>query len=184
MDDTKLARQAWPNGGCGTILLTSRDHTAGHNPASESLQIEPFNTESGATAFLSLTDRIQLDRQSDRSCAMEITALLGGLPLALEQMSSYVVRMNLSLEKFLPFYKRHKAKLDATCSEYSTYPHSLATVFDISLGSLTGNAASLQNLLAFLHPDSIEDELLYGPASFVESRPDLTEISWLADEIE
>jgi len=77
-------------------------------------------------------------------------------------------------------YERNSAKIDARRHGFGDYPHTLATVFDLTLANLSGPALHLQNLLAFLEPDAIAESILEDGAELVHD-PDF---EFLTDEME
>ena len=113
----------------------------------------------GSSAFLSLVGR-DPDSIANQAMARDITHTLGGLPLAINQISGFIVQQKLALEAFLPLYERNAAKIDAKKSGISGYEHTLSTVWEIALSKLTGDASKLQKLLAFFDPDKIHESVL------------------------
>ena len=140
-------------------MLTSRDFTAGFCPATAGLSIHPFDDTTGSAAFLEFLGQIN-PSQTNTDLAREINHKLGGLPLALRQISGFVVKQRLSLKDFLPLYERNAAKIHTRKTGPSDYQHTLSTVWSLALGQLTGNARSLQKLLTFFDPDRIDEEIL------------------------
>lgn len=171
---------AWPGSAAGAILLTSRDFTAGFSPASAGLAIQPFDDAAGSAAFLELVGQTDTS-QTNIELAREITHKLGGLPLALRQISGFVVKQRLSLKDFLPLYERNAGKINAKKTGLSGYQHTLSTVWKLALGQLTGNASSLQKLLTFFDPDRVDETILTN-VNVAKARSD--EFDFLQDEME
>lgn len=192
-DNLEVLKYGWPGGCSGSILVTTRDSSAGFSPATQGLQVHPFNEVDGATAFLSLI-REDPNNPQNQALAREISQELGGLPLALSQMSGYIIQQKLVLQKFLPLYKRNRAKIHNRKAGISDYEHTLGTVWEMSLSSLTGHAASLQKLLAFLDPDMAHELVLITAMEKIierkeneeldEDEEDEHELAFLTDEME
>jgi hypothetical protein len=177
-DDLNILRRAWPGSAAGSILLTSRDFTAEFGPAATGIPVQSFDDTAGTAAFLSLIG--QESSESNLSLAKDITRKLGGLPLALRQISGFIMQQKLSLHKFIPLYEKNAAKIHAKKTGVTDYEHTLSTVWELALGKLSASASSLLKLLAFFDPDRIDEVLL---TESVEPEED-TEFAFLADEME
>ena len=178
-DDLSILKNAWPGSGHGSVLLTSRDFSASFSPATTGLHVQPFEDSVGAAALLTLINK---DNKSTENqvLAEDITHVLGGLPLALNQIGGFIVQQRLALKDFLPLYEKNAAKINARKSRLSDYEHSLNTVWELALSQLAENASKLQKLLAFLDPDQIHESML-------TSEPDhgsCDEFAFLLDEME
>ena len=121
--------------------------------------MKPFSDDVGSSVLLSLTDQ-DLDSESNKSLAKDITHALGSLPLALSQISRFIVYQCLALKDFLPLYERNAAKINAQKGGLSDYKHTLSTVWEMALNKLSGDASNLQKLLAFFDPDKIHEVVL------------------------
>ena len=178
-DDLEILTHAWPGSAPGSILVTSRDFTAGFSPAAAGLSIQPFDDANGSAAFLELLGQTN-PSQTSIDLAREITHKLGGLPLALRQISGFIVKQRLSLKDFLPLYERNAAKIHTKGTGPSDYQHTLSTVWSLALGQLTGNASSLQKLLTFFDPDRIDETILTNDEV---TRTGSTDFDFLQDEM-
>ena len=102
---------------------------------------------------------------SQKGVAIDIADKLGGLPLALSQMSGYMLQMHYSMEKFLDFYKMedHADALLGSGNSLNQfqYQKTLENVWQISLNSLSPRARDLIGLCAFLDPDDIAESLFF-----------------------
>ncbi|KAI9841903.1 MAG: hypothetical protein M1837_000289 [Sclerophora amabilis] len=179
-DDIEILSAAWPGMATGSILLTSRDFTSGFSPAGAGLAIKPFDDTTGSIAFMSLTGQSD-NSQANRDLAREITHKLGGLPLALRQISGFVVKQRIPLGDFLGLYERNAAKIHTKKIGFSDYQHTLSTVWSLALSQLTGHATSLQKLLAFFDPNRIDEEILTTRDDSAEMND---EFSFLNDEMD
>lgn len=174
-----MLKQVWPSSSEGSILLTSRDSTAAFGLASDGCQIQPFDEVAGSEALLNI---LGLDPESElnKQHASAISSTLGGLPLALNQIGGFIVQRKIPLHNFLPLYHRNSTSVDGKSTMNMNYNHTLATVWEMSLSKLSGDAQVLLKVLAFLNPDYIHESLLKEGAFRVES-PNL---QFAKDEIE
>ncbi|PLB46258.1 TPR-like protein [Aspergillus steynii IBT 23096] len=158
-DDLGVLKQPWPSSTNGCILLTSRDLTAAFSLASEGCQVTPFDTASGSAALLNIVG-LDPSTASNLETAETITSTLGGLPLALTQIGGFIVQRRIPLKDFLPLYNRSSARVDARGTVNMNYNHTLATVWEMSLSRLSGDAKALLMILAFTDPDCVQESLL------------------------
>ncbi|KAI9763732.1 MAG: hypothetical protein M1840_009129 [Geoglossum simile] len=158
-NDLEALACAWPRSGTGSILLTTRDFTASPRLAAAGLAVQPFDDATGGAAFLELLGQSG-PSQENIDLAKQISHTLGGLPLALGQISGFVMEQNLPLKDFLPSYERDASTIHMKQMDSSDYRHTLSTVWRRSLDELTGRARTLHRLLAFFDPDRIAEEIL------------------------
>ncbi len=179
-DDLELIMHVWPGDVNGSVLITSRDFNAAHSPAGAGFHVQPLDDEIGSELLLHF---VGLDSKAflNHERAIAINRALGGLPLALNQMGSFISQRKVSLEDFLPLYERNSAKIDARKSRLTHYEHTLSTVWEMSLSKLAGPPAHLQKLLAFLEPDAIDEQVLSQGSLLIN---DDEELAFLNDEME
>ena len=159
-DDPYILTDYWPSG-AGSILITSRDPLAKSLFSTQlsGLDLEPFSDDEGGALLTKLT---RAAGDEGDMAAKHINKRLGGLPLAISQMASVIQRQDLSLAEFLEIYEDQSehAQLHGMNFDLSTknYPHTMSTVW--AFERLSPSAKSLLNLIAFLDPDSIQEQLL------------------------
>ncbi|KAI9723512.1 MAG: hypothetical protein M1835_003921, partial [Candelina submexicana] len=178
-DNLEILKQAWPGNSKGSILLTSRDFIVAFAPAALGYQVQPFDENVGSSALLSLTSHDE-SSPSNQHIAKVITNMLGGLPLALRQISGFINQQKLTLEAFLPLYERNASKIHRRKGGVTDYEHTISTVWELALTELPENARTLQNLLAFLDPDRIAECILTSDLTGV----DVSEVAFLTDEMD
>jgi hypothetical protein len=178
-DDVSLLRHVWPANGTGSVLLTSRDFNAASIIASDGIHLRPFDDYYGALTILRLL-KIENHTANQQMEARKISHTLGGLPLALDQVASFMTQRKLRLDGFWSFYEHNASKIDVRHSENSDYPLTVATVFQMALNNLSGPALELQNLLGFLDPDSISEKIFENGSHLVHD----LDFEFLADEME
>ncbi|KAF2791049.1 TPR-like protein [Melanomma pulvis-pyrius CBS 109.77] len=166
-DNLEVLRHAWPTNGEGSVLLTTRDASAVHSPASKGFHVQPFNDTDGSEVLLKLVG-LDSASTSNRDKAVAITKSLGGLPLALTQIGGFIVQRKLPLQNFLPLYERNASKIDARKAGINDYEHTLSTVWEMSMSKLEGDAHNLFNILPYFQPDGIDEMLLIQGSSSVD----------------
>lgn len=178
-DDPENLVNAWPGGAVGSILITSRDSAAGFGTSAKAYHIHPFNTEEALQVFISLA-RADNNSETEKAAAEEIVKAFGGLPLAINQVSGFIVQQRLALKDFMPLYERNSAKINARKLKSGDYAYTLSTVWDLSLETLSGASSTLQKMLVFFDPDKIHESVLCDGGSHVQDR----EFEFLSDEME
>lgn len=178
-DDIATLRTAWPGTNRGSVLVTTRDSAVAIGVAAQYIQVDTLAAEQGKTLLLRAAG-LANPSSAEEECALDISTRLGGLPLALTQIGGFIMQRRQRLQDFLSLYERNSAKINSRKAASDAYEHSLSTVWDMSFEKLPEESAHLLNLLAFLNPDSIsEDILLQGSDGL-----DRAELSFLSDEME
>ena len=98
--------------------------------------------EAGATTLLTLTAH-NPRLQSDRESALKIAEALGGLPLAINQMSGFILQQRLALQDFLSLYEKNSARINKRKVRRTDYEHTLSTVWEVVLTQLSGPSSIL-----------------------------------------
>lgn len=155
--DTLL--QVWPASDKGSILITTRSPAVASKRATDIMHLDSFTAEIGLEVLYSLTG-IQPLNDHDSTAAKNICYLLGGLPLALVQISEFIRDRGCSYAEFLSIYRSSAAKIHARGEAPIEYNHTLSTVWDLSIQKLPQNASVLQNLVVFFDPDRIQERLV------------------------
>ena len=112
-----------------------------------------------------------LDRASEqeRIQAMEITSMLGGHPLAIDQAGAYIEENGANLHRYTELYTKRRAHLlNTRGSLMADHPQSVTTTLSLSFEKVEQASEAAWELLcclAFLHPDAIPDKLLEQGAS-------------------
>lgn len=178
-DDPELLKQVWPAGENGSILITSRDFNLASHPASAGCHVKPFDHTTGSSVLLRLLS-LDADNATDQANATAVVEMLGGLPLALNQIASFILQRKMSLHDFLPMYGRHAEKIEAKKSRFTQYEHALSTVWDMSLSKLSGPSAHLQKLMAFFHSDGVHENMLCEGSTLIADK----DLGIFADDME
>lgn len=155
----------------GHMLLTTRSQAVAE--LSSNLHLDKMRPEEAALLLLRraqvLSPSASLDMLSEanRQEALELSMLLDGLPLALDQAGAYIEENESSLSEYIQLYHKHRKELLQRRSQreklYSDYKESVATTWLISFSRVEQQhpaAIKLLNLCAYLHPDAIPKDLL------------------------
>ncbi|TQW04237.1 tetratricopeptide repeat domain-containing protein [Cordyceps javanica] len=159
-DDPIMLADYWPQGS-GSVLVTSRDPLAKTMFTSRSAGIDlgPLSQQDSLFLFNHL---IADSTIQEENAARHITDALGGVPLAISQMAGIIRRHDLTLAEFLELFtdQEERAALYQTKfdSNLVTYRHSLSSVW--AFEKLKPQARKLLELISFLDPDSVGEDLL------------------------
>lgn len=156
--------------GSGHILLTTRVKTIADLVSP--LELHEMPPEDGALLLLRRAKIIPSDAtldatpDLDRTTAMELSHLMGGLPLALELAGAYIAENLYPLARYRAEYEQRRAELLAYRSplhhRYTNYSESVATTWSLSFQRVRAQSPVSMILLrfcAFLSPDTIPEDL-------------------------
>ncbi|KAJ3544311.1 hypothetical protein NM208_g3129 [Fusarium decemcellulare] len=170
-ENIDILDQIWPASDKGSIIVTTRSPTQASKRASDTLALQSFSTETGKQVLEFLTSLKPVDKE-DEAAAQEICQLLGGLPLALVQISGFIQDRGYSYTEFLRIYKKSEEKIFAKSEKPVEYNDTVFTTWNISLQKLSEEATRLQNLLVFFDPDLIPERLITNIKAEIDD-PDL-----------
>ncbi|KAK1455472.1 hypothetical protein CMEL01_04232 [Colletotrichum melonis] len=151
----------WPASKHGAILVTTRDVLVATLPIDKGLEIEEFGTDDGAEFLLQMAST-RKRTPGENETAQQVSTLLGGLPLALNQMAALINARSCSIEEFQAMYIKHEQHLHKQKKngwKYLGYQHSLDTVFEMSFANLKKDAKACLGVLSFLSADSVPSEM-------------------------
>lgn len=179
VDDIEVIKPVWPGSACGSVLITTRDQNVVHKLGTSALFLQPFDNDTAASVLLEL---VGLDNGTDSKIdtTKEIAHALGGLPLALDQIAGFIRQRKIRLQDFLPLYERNASKINARKTGFSDYPHTLETVWEMTLATLSGPASRLLRLLSFFVPDNVEENVILEGSKLLSDE----DMEFLEDEME
>jgi tetratricopeptide (TPR) repeat protein/DNA-binding XRE family transcriptional regulator len=166
VEEVALVEEAIPVGVQGHLLLTTRAQSL--EGIARRLEVEQMTPEEGALFLLRRADLLAPDAPLEASpsaaVALEISRLLDGLPLALDQAGAYIEETGCSPADYLERYQRYQAPLlERRGRRAQEHPHSVSTTFALAFEQVqraNPAAADLLRLCAFLAPDAIPEELI------------------------
>ncbi|KAI5457324.1 hypothetical protein BGZ63DRAFT_457350 [Mariannaea sp. PMI_226] len=168
-DDLQALRPFWPPGNRGAIIITSRNPAATH-VADSGMRISPLTPDEGETLFITLLTSRGSDHHAvgthNKERVSDIIKQLGYLPLAIVQVSSFILECDCTLEEFQELYhSAHQSNQSISELETSSvnlfYEYSLATVWKVSILKLGMNALKLLRLMSCFDPDGVPESLLW-----------------------
>jgi NB-ARC domain len=112
VDQAEILDQIWPTSEKGSIVITTRSTAVASRRATNIMHLESFKGAAGPEALYSLTG-ITPANEADASVAEQICHLVGGLRLALVQISEFIRDRRLTYQKFLPIYEKSAEKIYA-----------------------------------------------------------------------
>jgi predicted ATPase len=179
VEDVRILSQIWPSSSKGSVIITSRSPAVAARRAKKTIQLKSFEEDTAVGILYELTGLQPVDN-NDAKAAKDICQLIGGLPLAMVHMSSFIQDRGYSYVEFLALYRKHAERIFVKNQSQVDYDHTLNTVWDMSLLSLSTNARILLNLLSFFDPDSIPERI------FINTRAKILEprLAFLTDEFE
>lgn len=171
-DDPYILTDFWPQGS-GSVLITSRDPLAkvAFSTAPSGIDLHSLHEQEGATLLKKMTR----NKENADYAARSISNSVGGLPLAIAQLASVVMRQDLTLGEMWELYRDRSehASLHGLNFKPNTpqYPHNIATVW--AFERLRPAARALLDVLAFLDPDRIQEDLFvdFAPHETVPDFP-------------
>ncbi|KAI0104454.1 hypothetical protein F4814DRAFT_430828 [Daldinia grandis] len=181
VDDHSVLENCWPASKHGAVLVTTRDVLVASLPIDIGLDVNEFNDEEGAEFLLHMTlGRQRVD--GELKAARLVTEVLGGLPLALNQMAAFINARSMSIFEFHVAYVKYDYNLHTQKKngwKYLGYPHALDTVWEISFATLGNQARACLGILSFLAADDVPAEI------FTATQPDKLPgiLSFCADEL-
>jgi tetratricopeptide (TPR) repeat protein/transcriptional regulator with XRE-family HTH domain len=184
VEDVHLLAQFLPPTHRGATLLTTRCRALG--TLAQGLELPPL-TQQEALLFVLRRAGLLPPAASPQDLlawkqavpetyayAQEVVELMGRLPLALDQVSAYLVETPASLPEYLQLYQSRRAALLSRRGEgVTSHPQAVSTTWSLAFDQLEHShaaAAELLRLCAFLHADAIPEEVLSAGAPFLGER--------------
>ena len=172
VEDLRIIGDFLPLRGKGHTLLTTRMQFTG--TIARGIDLDVMDTDDGTLFLLRRAKLIAPNAPADPVAdyyiqARELTRLLGGLPLALDQAGAYIEETGCSVGGYLEIYRSEGIALLQKRGMFANgHPKSVVSTLFLSfekLQHINPLAALLLQFLAFLHPDAIPEEIISGGAS-------------------
>lgn len=169
VNDLEQIIEFLPRRRAGQTLLTTRAYATGSNI--KGMELDTLGLEEGAllvlrrAKLLNEEERFDQAPETERRDAEQMSELLGGLPLALDQAGAYIEENQCSLADYLSLYRMRAIDLLKRQSRVYplSYAHTVATTWSLSfmqLEQLHPGAADLLRLCAFLPPNALPEAIL------------------------
>jgi hypothetical protein len=140
------------------IITTQRPDSDSITKNVHKIKIPTFNREEAASLLFKHLERKPVNEDEEHA-AEEIADFIDGLPLAISTIGGYVNQIGGRLDRFLGNLKRSSRVWTASDVPLKDYERSLGSVFDVALRELSSETRSLLNVLAFLDPDRIPEDI-------------------------
>ncbi|MBO0791765.1 MAG: helix-turn-helix transcriptional regulator, partial [Ktedonobacteraceae bacterium] len=167
VEDPDLLNSVLPPLRQGALLITTRRQALGTLAAP--LKLPSMSREEGITLILRRARR--LDEQQTQPEVAELVRLLDGFPLALDQAGSYLEETGCSVADYLKRYQDQRQLILARRGSHGgAHPASVTTTLKLSVERVEREhpaAVDLLRVCAFLHPETIPEELLSAGAPFL-----------------
>ena len=109
----------------------------------------------------------------ERQLAKEISAFVGGLPVAIANVAGYVGISDITLEELIETFREWRKRTGAATDEADdlpatfrqasfSYDGTLAMMWEVTLRELTQDARDVLNILAYLNCGSVPLTMLWG----------------------
>jgi tetratricopeptide (TPR) repeat protein/DNA-binding XRE family transcriptional regulator len=173
VEDLALLDRFLPTTRSGAILLTTRRQALG--TLARGLDLLPMEQEEGILLLLRRAKVLepeatgkQVDQFAEHmpapsAAASELVTVLGGLPLALDQVGAYLEETQCGLPAYLNLFRNQRATLLQQRGEGTReHPASVATTFTLAIATTAQRHPAIWDLLrvcALLQPDAIPEEL-------------------------
>ena len=142
------------------IITTQKTDFFAITDTFKTIHVSNFDREEGSALIFKYLQRDPLDNDEVES-ARRISDLLDGLPLALATIGGYINQTNSVVAEYLENLRTSSKAWEAgSIGPAKQYEKTLATVFDIAFKELSPKARHLLDILAFLSPDNIPENIL------------------------
>ena len=160
-EDVITLRPFWPAGIRGSIIITTQNPDMVHLTSS-AIHLPPMSPEEGSTLIQEYLRR----GASEQSAAEALSRELGGLPLAIAHFAGYVTKSQCSIEQIAAsLHQRFKSSQiwsSTGAPSTSAYEYTLNTVWDLAFLRLSSDSRRLLEIIAFMNPDSIPEDMFIG----------------------
>ena len=142
-DDLAIIPEFLPPTSGGHILLTTRAQAMGR--LASRIELDALTIDMGALFLLRRAGLLAPEELSDQAAphdyevAKQITAELGGLPLALDQAGAYIEETGCSLADYQRLYQRHREELlKERGGLVADHPDSVVTTISLAIRRIAG----------------------------------------------
>ena len=157
----------------GSVLITTQvEAFLPPAPNVSKIRLHTVNQQAGAEMLLRYLGR-DIRTDPERNLANEVSAFVGGLPVAIAQVAGFVSYSQVSLEELIETFRQWRKRtgvatdeaddLPGTFREASfSYDGTLAMVWEVTLRELSQDARDVLNILAYLNCAAVPQKMLWG----------------------
>ena len=167
VDNFHVLSDYWPSFGRGSVLVTSRDSFSPYNLfVQNGINMPPLSHMESEALMEQLTNMKAEDDSPQKQALSVIAENLGGLPLAINQMSGMLRSLRSPYTEFLNLY--NEEGIEQLFGRATGFPalnnaRSLVTVW--ALDRLSDGTKALLQVISLLDPDDIPEQLLIYKSS-------------------
>jgi hypothetical protein len=157
----------------GSVLVTTQHEELLPRALNNTrIRIDPLTSLQGSDMLLRYLGR---DARTDPESllAKEISAFVGGLPVAIAHVAGYVSFSDITLEELIETFREWRKRTGAATDEADdlpaafreasfSYEGTLAMVWEVTLRELSQDARNVMNILAYLNCDMVPKTMLWG----------------------
>ncbi len=189
VEDLALLQQFLPPTLQGSHLMTTPRQTLG--TLAPTLEVQPVSHSESMLLLLRRAKMLPPQASEEHmqqfaaiepveyAATQELAHLMGGLPLALDQVGAYIDETGCRPSDYLQRYRQqHMQLLNRRGTSGGSHARSVTTTFVLAIQRLKQEypeAANLLHLCAFLYPDAIHEELFIEGVAYLRARPASTE---------
>ncbi|KIM98634.1 hypothetical protein OIDMADRAFT_56981 [Oidiodendron maius Zn] len=157
----------WPSStdSSSSIIITTQKPADVLPWSNNIVQLLPFDKPAGSSLLLT---RFKGDEstEEEKDLASEITHIVGGLPLYLNQATGFMKISQCSLAEYLAMLQKSSSiPENSTADKNLGYDKPLNAAFDVALTKLSDNARNLLYILAFLNPEAVPESMIFSDHS-------------------
>ena len=167
-DELDVINDFWPTAAKGSVIITSQNPASDRHLATQGTHLTPFAPADGVRCLEHLLGDKSIN-DGYRKLA-QISEALGYLPLALDQMASFILETDCTIASFQQMYRDRELadELQGTAvANTHGYSKTVAAALALSLERLGDIAGSTMSILAFFDPDQVPEELLRDSAAYI-----------------
>ena len=154
----------------GSVLVTTQDEEIA-KLGSSSVFLQPFNNDEAVAMLLDRIDGNISSDDSNQKSAQKISALVGGLPVALANVAGYINYTQCSLSELHEMFRESQNQHISVTSDGDTMPEALqqgsltyqetmAIMEYLTLRELPTDCQDLLYILAFVNCEFVQENIL------------------------
>lgn len=157
----------------GSVLITTQaEDFLKRSENVTKLRLDPLNQKAGSKMLLKYLGR-DVKADPERHLAEEISAFVGGLPIAIAHVAGYVGFSGYPLEELIETFRQWRKRTGLATDEADDLPVAfreasfsydgvLAMVWEVTLRELTEDARDVLNIFAYLNCEAVPQKMLWG----------------------
>jgi len=157
----------------GSVLITSQTESLIEPSRNVTkFRLEPLNQRAGSEMLLSYLGR-DLKKDPEKHLAKEISAFVGGLPVAIAHIAGYITFSQIELDELIETFRQWRKRTGVATDEADdllvsfrkasfSYDETLTMVWEVTLRELYEDARDVLNILAHLNCEAVPQKMLWS----------------------